>query len=787
MQTFIIKIMTWSTILATVLLSACGGGGQSSTDTSLVLAKDTPIAYVERNVTQSHAVNQTQFDNAYVDEHKTPLELYSPYHFNPGAKLVQRSGLDVDAVSNELLSAYFQSSVYDVKDLNVSPDGRYLLFAAHGPLNHPTDFSWNIYEYDFELGALRRIIEDDVLANAGQDTNPTYTLDRRIIFSSDRAAGNPDSPVPNVVDDPEHCYKIGPKENPSLLHSMTDTGGDILQLTYGENHDTHPITMRDGRIAFMRWSPGYERVERQCAAARSAVVGEDLLRGSADLPFGLDRPNSWSLATACAYSESMPLGKVLLSNNYTLLRITPDGGSIDQLYETVSLGLSDEQHLALDRIVQAENGRLLALLKHKFSPSLGGDLIELQSPAHPTNSVFGNVAPVSLVSGGVGHYPEQLSKNGWFSALWPYHDGSARLLVSWSQCLTQTDGVNDFCDNVVSGNGIDNKYGIWVYDPGSNTGDIDGRLPIVKATENRVFDDLVMSRPHTGLEFPFEPYNSDFIDNLDDSRIVCDYPEPVNNPPIAHAGADRAVYVGAELILDGAASLDPDGDALNYQWSLLEQPQGSTAELSDAGSVSPRIVADQPGSYRLSLVVSDGLLESAPDTVVINAAVEVINTAPTADAGPDQQTLIGSSVTLDGSASSDSENDPLTYQWRMLGPTGIDSSIFIDASVATPSFVAAVEGVYIAQLVVNDGELNSAPDTVAVTVNLPNRAPVADAGNHQQVSAGSAVTLNGSASSDPDGDALSYQWTVLSPNGVTLVNPTSVNPSFVPTEYTDYV
>ncbi|MBX2807567.1 MAG: fibro-slime domain-containing protein [Cellvibrionaceae bacterium] len=787
MQQLMIKNSVWAMLLATVLLSACGGG-QGTTDGDEALAQDTPIAYVERDIDQVNTLNQTQFDRSQADAHKTPLELYSPYHFNPGARLFQRSGLDVDAVSSELLSAYFQSSVYDVKDLNVSPDGRYLLFAAHGPANHPTDFTWNIYEYDFERGGIRRIIEDDTLANEGQDTNPSYTLNGRIIFSSDRAAGNADSPVPNVVDDPDHCYKIEPKEKPSLLHSMTATGDDIVQLTYGENHDTHPTTMKDGRIVFIRWTPTYEMIERQCAELQSTATGHSLFKGASDLPFGLAKPNDWLPDTACAYAESIPLGSVLLSNNYTLLRMTAEGDAIEQLYETVSIAPSDEQHLSLDRIVQAENGRLVALLKHKFSPSMGGDLIELQSPHSPKERIFGNVAPASLVAGGVGHYPKQLSKNGWYSALWPYRDGTSRLLVSWSQCLTHSNGVNDFCENAVDGDAMANQYGIWVYEPGSRAGEIKSRLPIIHAAANTVFDDLVMSRPHMGLEFPFEPYRDEFIDNLDDSRIVCDYPEPVNQPPVADAGDDQAVYVGADVRLDAAASSDPDGDSLTYQWTLAEKPEGSVAIVHDANSVSPTIVVDQQGVYRLSLIVNDGQVDSAPDTLVINATAEVINTAPTADAGTDRHVLLGSRVPLDGTASRDDENDALRYQWAVISPTGIDQGLFLeDATAASPTFVALAEGVYIVQLLVNDGELNSAPDTVAVTVSLPNRAPVADAGVDQVLSIGQTVTLDGSGSSDADGDPLTYQWTVISPEGASVSDPYAVMPRLTIDAYTTYV
>jgi len=95
-----------------------------------------------------------------------------------------------------------------------------------------------------------------------------------------------------------------------------------------------------------------------------------------------------------------------------------------------------------------------------------------------------------------------------------------------------------------------------------------------------------------------------------------------NKPPVANGGADQIVLPGARVFLDGTASLDPDADTLTYHWSLLP-PAGSAAALSDSSSSAPAFTADKAGAYSVSLVVNDGMVSSAADTVNITASAYV--------------------------------------------------------------------------------------------------------------------------------------------------------------------
>ncbi len=155
------------------------------------------------------------------------------------------------------------------------------------------------------------------------------------------------------------------------------------------------------------------------------------------------------------------------------------------------------------------------------------------------------------------------------------------------------------------------------------------------------------------------------------------------------------------------------------------------------------------------------------------------NQPPTAVAGADQTVQINTTVTLDGSASSDpNEGDTLAFLWRQTGgsPLNLTSPL-----TAVTMFTPAVVGTYVFELTVTDRNGLSDTDDVIVTVNSPaNRAPVARAGNDQSVNAGSMVTLDGSASSDPDaGQTLSFSWTQVSGEGVILGNSNTATATFV--------
>lgn len=247
----------------------------------------------------------------------------------------------------------------------------------------------------------------------------------------------------------------------------------------------------------------------------------------------------------------------------------------------------------------------------------------------------------------------------------------------------------------------------------------------------------------------------------------------------ADAGKDQQVLTSTSVSLDGSESENIGStDQLTYAWDLVSKPAGSDAVLSDVSAVNPQFTVDRNGLYKLQLTVDSGP-NSDTDTVLITASTE--NLAPTTDAGVDQNVMTGTNVTLDGSASSDANSDDLTYRWSFISIAADSSARLSNPTAVKPTFTADSDGTYILELIVNDGTIDSSTDRVSITASSANSAPKAYAGDNQNVNTSTNVTLDGSKSSDANGDSLTYKWLLVSSPDmidVSLSSTTAVRPTF---------
>ncbi len=314
---------------------------------------------------------------------------------------------------------------------------------------------------------------------------------------------------------------------------------------------------------------------------------------------------------------------------------------------------------------------------------------------------------------------------------------------------------------------------------GSLSTDPDGNLPLAYLWMQTAGTPVTLSDPAaTGPTFtaPGDPAVLTFALIVTDSLGLASAPDEVvitvnNQPPLVDAGVDQTLVTLALVTLDGSGS-DPDGDLpLAYLWT---QTAGAPVTLSEPVAAGPTFTApDDPAVLIFTLIVTDSLgLASTPDTV----AITITNQPPVADAGADQNLDTLALVTLDGSASYDPDNDALTYLWTQTAGPAVTLS---DSAAASPTFTAPGDpaALTFALIVTDSWGLASAPDAVVITI--ANQAPVAHAGADQIVRNRTLVTLDGSLSSDPDGDLpLTYLWVQIGGPAVTLSNPTVVTPTF---------
>lgn len=191
-----------------------------------------------------------------------------------------------------------------------------------------------------------------------------------------------------------------------------------------------------------------------------------------------------------------------------------------------------------------------------------------------------------------------------------------------------------------------------------------------------------------------------------------------NNNPVAVIAAsplEVPVNDGNQTVvtLDGSGSSDADNDPLSFAWVV---PNGTFVNSTSATSTIPQVTFPGTAPYNVTLTVTDGRGGSGQAAVTIGLASGPVNQAPTAVATANPTTVPTNDgnntvVTLTGTASSDPENDPLTFLWN------VPSGTFVGGTSAT-SPVAEVTfpgtGAYVVTLTVDDGQGNQ--DTATVTI-----------------------------------------------------------------------
>lgn len=234
-----------------------------------------------------------------------------------------------------------------------------------------------------------------------------------------------------------------------------------------------------------------------------------------------------------------------------------------------------------------------------------------------------------------------------------------------------------------------------------------------------------------------------------------------NQPPVADAGGPYFVAEESNVALDGSGSSDPNqpADALTYVWDLdgdgLFGETGAGAAKGDEIGVAPVFSAanlDGPSTATVWLRVTD----SAGLTDMASATVDVMNAAPTADAGADLNVIEGDEVTLTGTFADPGALDTHTPTWKVVDS---DGNVVIETGGATVTFTALDDGDYVATFTVTDDDGDLASDSVTITAaNVP---PTANVTGPTVGGSGQSLTFFVSANdSGPTDDAANFTYVI---------------------------
>jgi large repetitive protein len=237
----------------------------------------------------------------------------------------------------------------------------------------------------------------------------------------------------------------------------------------------------------------------------------------------------------------------------------------------------------------------------------------------------------------------------------------------------------------------------------------------------------------------------------DDSGLGCDTSTTaqtvrVNTPPKADFSLPKMICLADEITLDAGKTKDDTSTNLSYMWDLGD---GTKAE-----GVKIKKRYEKGGTYKVNLLVDDNE-KSSCSTDSISQVIRV-NTPPVAHAGSDIDICLEDfnaeyRVSLDGSGSSDADNDKLTYLWD-LGDGTKKEGVRVTHMYDKP-------GRYSITLTVDDGvgsDCSLARDMITADVN---KSPLASIKTRDsKICVGDEVVFDGSNSVTEEGESLRYAW-----------------------------
>lgn len=236
---------------------------------------------------------------------------------------------------------------------------------------------------------------------------------------------------------------------------------------------------------------------------------------------------------------------------------------------------------------------------------------------------------------------------------------------------------------------------------------------------------------------------------------------PGNVAPTADAGANQTIILPVNTVTVIGSATDIDGTITSYQWSKISGPtQFTIVSPTQAQTVINNLIQ---GVYQFELTVTDNLGAIGKDTmtVTVNGAVPPANIAPTAIAGLNFTiTLPVNAITVTGSGT-DPDGTINSYLWSKI--SGPATYTIVSPNQAQTVINNMVQGHYQFALTVTDNQGATGKDTIDVIVNSaiappPNQPPVANAGQHLNITLPTTTVSMTGSGTDVDGTIVSQEW-----------------------------
>lgn len=270
-------------------------------------------------------------------------------------------------------------------------------------------------------------------------------------------------------------------------------------------------------------------------------------------------------------------------------------------------------------------------------------------------------------------------------------------------------------------------------------------------------------------------------------------PQASNQAPtaaIAISGAIRqaptgsiSATSGSQVVLSGASSTDPENDALTYLWTLVSKPAGSASTLTNPANVTASITLDKLGDYVFSLKVTDSkaatsekqLIVTVDNTAPISSVSVAVQYTPVSVDKPAQHITLGSAVSIDATATIDPDGQALSHTFDLVQRPVGSSAMPNFSGIAIARLIPDMLGTYV--LRVRSTDVRGIYADTNFTFVVDNQPPLAVVTVDTRIGAGATTTssitasvgydvvLNGGASTDPDGNTLTYTWALSSPFG----------------------